>query len=117
MKKERNKKRSRFSEEAIIGILREAEGESPVRVVCAKHNLSEATYYRWKKKHGDGGGRGEAVACVGGGEWAAQAAGGRSGGADSDLERGERGKNGEPVGQETGGARERGRRSWRRSGG
>ena len=45
-------KRSRFSEEQIIGILREAEGESPVKVVCAKHNLSEGTYYAWKKKYG-----------------------------------------------------------------
>ena len=45
-------KRSRFSEEQIIGILREAEGESSVKSVCAKHNVSEATYYAWKRKYG-----------------------------------------------------------------
>lgn len=45
-------KRSRFTEEYIIGILKEADGEGPVKAVCAKHNISEATYYSWKKKYG-----------------------------------------------------------------
>ena len=45
-------KRSRFSEEQIIGILREAEGESSVKVISAKHNLSEATFYKWRSKYG-----------------------------------------------------------------
>ena len=45
-------KRSRFSEEKIIGILREADGESPVKTVSAKHNISDATYYNWKRKYG-----------------------------------------------------------------
>ena len=45
-------KKSRFSEEAIIGILREAEGESSVKAVCAKHNISEATFYGWRQKYG-----------------------------------------------------------------
>jgi len=45
-------KRSRFSEEQIIGILKEAEGESSVKVISAKHNISEATFYAWKKKYG-----------------------------------------------------------------
>ena len=44
-------KKSRFSEEAIIGILREGQGSS-VKSVCAKHNISEPTYYAWKKKYG-----------------------------------------------------------------
>jgi putative transposase len=44
-------KKSRFSEEAIIGILREGQA-SPVKAVCAKHNISEPTYYAWKKKYG-----------------------------------------------------------------
>jgi putative transposase len=45
-------KASRFSEDRKIGILREADSESTVRQVCAKHNISEATFYSWKKKYG-----------------------------------------------------------------
>jgi putative transposase len=45
-------KKSRFSEEQIIGILREAEGASTVKTVAAKHNVSEATFYAWKRKYG-----------------------------------------------------------------
>lgn len=45
-------KRSRFSEEQVIGILREAEGESSIKTICAKHNISEATFYTWRKKYG-----------------------------------------------------------------
>ena len=45
-------KRSRFSEEQIIGILREAEAGSAVKAVCAGHNISAATYHAWKRKYG-----------------------------------------------------------------
>jgi len=45
-------KRSRFTEEQIIGALREAEGQSTVKAVCAKNNISEATFYAWKRKFG-----------------------------------------------------------------
>ena len=45
-------KKSRFSEEQIIGILRESGGAGTVKAVCAKHNISEPTYYAWKKKYG-----------------------------------------------------------------
>lgn len=45
-------KKSRFSEEQVIGILREAEGEASIKTICAKHNISEATFYGWRKKYG-----------------------------------------------------------------
>ena len=45
-------KRSRFSEEQIIGILRESEGPETIRQICAKHNASEATYYARKREYG-----------------------------------------------------------------
>lgn len=45
-------KRSRFSEEQIISALREAEGASTVKAVCAKLNVSEGTFYTWRRKYG-----------------------------------------------------------------
>jgi len=45
-------RKSQYSEEQIIGILREAESETSVKAVCAKHNVSEATFYKWRAKFG-----------------------------------------------------------------
>jgi len=45
-------KRSRFSEEQIIGILREQEAGSQTADVCRKHGVSSATFYKWKAKFG-----------------------------------------------------------------
>ena len=46
-------KRERFSEERIVGILREAEkGEKPVTELCRAHGIAEQTYYRWRRKYG-----------------------------------------------------------------
>lgn len=44
-------KRSRYSEEEVVGILREAQGGMSVKGLCGKHNISEATYYKWKRKY------------------------------------------------------------------
>ena len=46
-------RKSRFSEDQIIGIIREAQGGGgTVKAVCAKHNVSEQTYSGWKRKYG-----------------------------------------------------------------
>jgi len=43
-------KRKRFSEEPIIGILKEAAAGATAAEVCRRHGVSETTYYRWKAK-------------------------------------------------------------------
>lgn len=45
-------KRSKFSEEQIIGILREQEAGSPTAEVCRRHGISSATFCAWKAKFG-----------------------------------------------------------------
>ena len=45
-------RRSRFSEEQIIGILREQEAGAATADVCRKHGISSATFYKWKAKYG-----------------------------------------------------------------
>ena len=45
-------KRSRFTEEQIIGILREQETGVPAADLCRKHGLSSPTFYKWKAKFG-----------------------------------------------------------------
>ena len=44
--------RARFTEEQIIGILREQEAGRPTADVCRKHGVSGATFYKWKAKFG-----------------------------------------------------------------
>ncbi len=45
-------KRSRFTEEQIIGMLREQEAGMKTADVCRKHGISEATFYKYKAKFG-----------------------------------------------------------------
>ena len=45
-------KRSRFTEEQIIGILREQEAGVTVTELCRKHGVSSPTFYKWKAKYG-----------------------------------------------------------------
>ena len=45
-------KRSRFTEEQIIGVLREQEAGMKVSDLCRKHWISEPTFYAWKSKFG-----------------------------------------------------------------
>jgi len=47
-----DKKRSRFTEEQVIGILREQEAGQKTADVCRRHGVSEATFYKWKSKFG-----------------------------------------------------------------
>ncbi len=44
--------KKRFTEEQIIGFLREAQAGLPIKELCRKHGFSEASYYLWRSKFG-----------------------------------------------------------------
>jgi putative transposase len=45
-------KRKRFSEEQIIGILKQAEAGGSNQEICRKNGITEQTFYRWRSKYG-----------------------------------------------------------------
>lgn len=45
-------KRSRFTEEQIIGMIKEQEAGTPTAEVCRKHGVSSASFYKYKAKYG-----------------------------------------------------------------
>lgn len=45
-------KKSRFTEEQIIKVLKQAEGGTPTKEVCRQHGISIGTFFKWKAKFG-----------------------------------------------------------------
>ena len=44
--------KKRYSEEQIIGFLKEADAGVPIKELCRRHGFSEASYYLWRSKFG-----------------------------------------------------------------
>ena len=45
-------KKSRFTDEQIIGFLKQAEAGMPVKELCRSGGFSDATFYKWRAKYG-----------------------------------------------------------------
>jgi len=46
-------KQKQHSTEEIIRILRQADGDDTIESICREHNISKATFHRWRRKYGD----------------------------------------------------------------
>ena len=45
-------KKPKLSDSQIIGVLKQAEGGTPVPELCREHGISSATFYKWRAKYG-----------------------------------------------------------------
>ena len=45
-------KKSRYSQEQIIAVLKEGQAEVPTAELCRKHGISDATFYNWRSRYG-----------------------------------------------------------------
>ncbi len=45
-------KKSRYSDNQIMAILKQAEAGSPIPELCREHGMSSATFYKWRSKYG-----------------------------------------------------------------
>ena len=45
-------KKTRFSDNQIVGILKQAEQGVPITDLCREHNISQSTFYNWRSKYG-----------------------------------------------------------------
>ena len=45
-------RKSKYTEEQIIGFLRQVEAGMPVKDLCRKHGFSDASFYKWRSKYG-----------------------------------------------------------------
>ena len=46
-------KKTRFSDNQIVNILKQAEQGVPITELCREHNISQSTFYNWRSKYGD----------------------------------------------------------------
>lgn len=45
-------RKSKFTDSQIMAILKQAEGGTPVPALCREHNISSATFYKWRSRFG-----------------------------------------------------------------